>query len=521
MSITDSELRELQDKDLAIAFKRGDSGAYEAIYQRHRPRVEAVCRRMLQNQADAQEASQEAFLRVYKGLSKFNGRYQLSAWITRVTTNVCLDQLRAKSRRPSDPHPVEDLDFMVEPEPDGGDPAAVSIRSAEGRRIRKVLESLPPMHRAAIVLRDFEGLSYDEIADVLGISSTQTKALIHRARQNFKRTWVEALASLIFPWRLISRVRATDVTGREHAGQAMSASSSFAVQCNAAVQACGQYVFDKVGGVVTAAVVGTAAVTGAAVVAVPSIADGGNTASVPANAVSTMAQDDGSQTVKVKSRKAVSVSPTEDASGDPAPPVPSPQPPQTTEQPPAGAASPTPPPDQSDGGIGGDQPTGPTPTPSPTVFPEPQGFSLAAVVSGPAPVQMCGGCPWPTQLESESGRTDDSGLAAFAQEFRGSAWVDGSTAYGLDLKHSLNSGSHEMRFFLWTSEGSYGYEAAGSLTSRGSTDWGGWTYTFTGTFKKTSGPSSKEGVPQSGSYTTTITFSPAQNRIVSANISLV
>ncbi|MEA2487456.1 MAG: hypothetical protein QOF16_1110, partial [Actinomycetota bacterium] len=119
---------------------------------------------MLGQPEDAKEASQETFLRVYQGLGRFNGRYQLGPWITRIATNVCLDQLRSRQRKPSQAMPIEDF-IRFEPATEGGvpEPEAVVIRNFESRRVRKVLESLPPAHRAAIVLRDFEGLSYSEV----------------------------------------------------------------------------------------------------------------------------------------------------------------------------------------------------------------------------------------------------------------------------------------------------------------------------------------------------------------------
>src|SRR5689334_9645143 len=94
-----------EDKDLAIAFKNGELGAYDAIYGRYSDRVNGVCRRMLGQSEDAKEASQEVFLRVYQALPRFNGRYQLGAWITRIATNVCLDQIRGRNRKPSDAFP--------------------------------------------------------------------------------------------------------------------------------------------------------------------------------------------------------------------------------------------------------------------------------------------------------------------------------------------------------------------------------------------------------------------------------
>ena len=247
----------LEDKDLTLAFQSGEKGAYQAIYERYSQRVHGVCRRMLGNPQDAQEAAQESFLRVYQALGRFNGRYQLGPWITRIATNVCLDHLRSKARRPS--HPVPNEVLMLDEAVTEGDsePERMVIADSESRRVRKVLATLPPMHRAAIVLRDFEGLSYEEVALALQITECQTKALIHRARQNFKRSWTKSLSALL-PWRFIEKIRGLDTATREHAAEVVTVTQSV-TSCTSMLQQCGQYVGQHVATVVTAAIVGTAA----------------------------------------------------------------------------------------------------------------------------------------------------------------------------------------------------------------------------------------------------------------------
>ncbi len=179
-----------EDRDLTIAFQRGEKGAYQAIYDRHAPRVRSVCHRMLNHPEDAKEAAQEAFLRVYQSLGRFNGEYQLGAWIVRITTNVCLDHLRAGKRRPSDPTPIEDLIYAASGPPDVTDPAWMAVQAAHDRRVLRQVAALPPRHRDALILRDLEGHSYAEVAHKLDLSEGQTKALIHRARKGFRRAWL-------------------------------------------------------------------------------------------------------------------------------------------------------------------------------------------------------------------------------------------------------------------------------------------------------------------------------------------
>jgi len=253
-----------EDRDLTLAFQRGEKGSYQAIYDRYQQRVHSVCRRILVNPEDAAEASQESFLKIYQALGRFNGRYQLSAWITRIATNVCLDHLRARNRRGGEYSAIE-LEDLESPAPVTDYPEEVVVRRWESRRVRQVLESLPPLHRAAIALRDFEGLSYEEVGLALGITDSQVKALLHRARQRFKRAWLSEIASIFVPWRFLDRVRNAEPALRDPAGgQVASLAAQTAPVCTSALQQCGQYLVDKVAPVLTAAVVGATAAGAAA-----------------------------------------------------------------------------------------------------------------------------------------------------------------------------------------------------------------------------------------------------------------
>jgi RNA polymerase sigma-70 factor (ECF subfamily) len=249
------------ERALVLAFQRGNRTVYAQIYAHYRPRVEVLCRRMLLNHHEAEEAAQETFLRVYQALGRFNGRYQLGAWIARIATNVCLDNLRARTRHPVEQATLEVVDAHTHATEAVDGPETTLIRRSEGRRVRKVLSSLPPLHRAAIVLRDFEGLSYDEIAGVLGITDSQVKALLHRARKGFKRSW-SSLASIFVPVRLIQRLRGLETHSAEHASGGLS-TLQVASSCTPILQSCGSFVAERIAPVVAAVVVGTAAASAA------------------------------------------------------------------------------------------------------------------------------------------------------------------------------------------------------------------------------------------------------------------
>jgi len=260
--VIEPQLGEPDDKDLVLAFKRGDEGSYQAIHERYSARVKGICRRMLDQPHDAEEASQETFMRVYTALPNFNGRYQLGAWMSRIATNVCLDHLRSRTRHPSDAVDHDTLCELPGAAVDEG-PEELLIADAERKRVRAVLAELAPMHRAAIALREFEGMTYNEIAIALGMTEPQVKALIHRARKAFKKQWAPGLAALI-PWRLLSRVRkfSTHYDTPPQVTDAAVSSMHFATSCSAALQQCGAFMTDKVATAMTAVIVGAAAVTG-------------------------------------------------------------------------------------------------------------------------------------------------------------------------------------------------------------------------------------------------------------------
>ena len=372
----------LEDKDLAIAFKNGEDGAYQAIHDRYSQRVYSVCRRML-GPHDAEEAAQETFLRIYQALARFNGRYQLGPWIARIATNVCLDQLRAKSRRPSNPVPNEILVLDETPDDFDSEPERMVIRNAEGRRVRRILASLPPMHRAAIVLRDFEGLSYEEVAIALQITDSQVKALIHRARQNFKRSWTQSV-SVLLPWRLVHRFRALDGTARDHGAEAMTVAQGVS-SCGGMLQQCSQYVGQHVATVVTAAIVGTAAGAASHAVTQPSRPDESNAKQIVATAETPLPDGGRKVSPQAAPKKVVVEAPsTEQGTTEPQPVIvePSPAPTEPIDQSPQPTPS-----DDASAGSGAQpspMPSETQPAPPPPFHPA-VGFDYGRPVKGRAP----------------------------------------------------------------------------------------------------------------------------------------
>ncbi len=167
------------------AAQAGDRAALDTLLRRHYDRLYALCRRMTGDDADAADACQEALMAVVRGLPGFDGRSAFGTWAYRVTTNACLDELRRRRRRP-------------EPGlPEGSAEVASPVDAVEGSTTRldldRALQSLPADYRAAVVLRDVCGLSYDEIATTLGIPAGTVRSRIARGRS--------ALVPLLAPGR--------------------------------------------------------------------------------------------------------------------------------------------------------------------------------------------------------------------------------------------------------------------------------------------------------------------------------
>jgi len=161
------------DDDLVRAARVGDRAALEQLLRRHVDRVHALARRLLGNEADADDAAQEALIAVVRGLDRFDGRSSFTTWLYRVTTNACLDELRRRSRRPG---PLaEDVDH-------GRHDPMLSDGIADRAEIDAALATLPPEFRAAVVLRDLCDLDYAEIAAVLGIPAGTVRSRIARGR---------------------------------------------------------------------------------------------------------------------------------------------------------------------------------------------------------------------------------------------------------------------------------------------------------------------------------------------------
>lgn len=162
------------------AAKAGDLAAFEQLMRRHERLVLVTALRLLGSLADAQDASQEVFLKLYRNLAKVEAQGNISGWLYRVTVNACHDQRR---RRPAGAVPMEDAGDLASGE---ADPQQQTAELERRRVLQMSLRMLSEKERAALVLRDLEGLSTEEVAKVLGSSEATVRSQISKARVKVK-----------------------------------------------------------------------------------------------------------------------------------------------------------------------------------------------------------------------------------------------------------------------------------------------------------------------------------------------
>jgi RNA polymerase sigma-70 factor (ECF subfamily) len=168
--------------------KAGDAAAFEALIDCYQRKVLSTAFRLLGNREDAQDAAQEVFLRVHKYLRGFRSDQDFAAWLYRIIVNVCRDHIRKRGGR----HQFASFESereagTLEALASGEDVEANAIKSQQHAMIAEALDTLSTKERAALVLRDFEGLSTVEVARVLGSSQTTVRTQICSARAKIKQ----------------------------------------------------------------------------------------------------------------------------------------------------------------------------------------------------------------------------------------------------------------------------------------------------------------------------------------------
>jgi RNA polymerase sigma-70 factor (ECF subfamily) len=176
-----AEISALSDVQLVEACVAGQPGAFDVIVERHRRSVYQLCYRFAGNHEDASDLSQDVFLRAYRGLTGFRGGSSLATWLYRIGVNACLNRVSVK--KPV----IEDIDARQHVDTRSESPSDRVLRRERGARVREAIGRLPPKQRATLVLRIYQELSHEEIADVLGSSVGAVKANFFHALGNLKK----------------------------------------------------------------------------------------------------------------------------------------------------------------------------------------------------------------------------------------------------------------------------------------------------------------------------------------------
>jgi len=185
-----------EDRSLVDRARAGDTQAFETLVRRHQRWVFTLALRMLGDRAEAEDMAQEILLKAYRGLGRFKGASRFSTWLYSIASHHCLNSLAARRRRPAaasggamsshaaageDPPPAVDRLANGTPRAD-----AMLERAELLRVVQAELRSLTADHRLILILRDIQGLSYEEIADALRLELGTVRSRLHRARMEMK-----------------------------------------------------------------------------------------------------------------------------------------------------------------------------------------------------------------------------------------------------------------------------------------------------------------------------------------------
>ena len=191
-----------EDRELIAKAQGGDVAAFRHLVERHQRRAFALAFSLVREESDARELVQEAFLRVHKGLGNFQGTSSFFTWLYRIITNLSIDLLRKPGRLVAEldeqrTEQDETFDAPMLARLEGADPLDVVRRREIAARVQSALDALPPYHRGVIVLREVDGLSYEEMAQVMGVSKGTIMSRLFHARQKLQKVLADCYVEQI------------------------------------------------------------------------------------------------------------------------------------------------------------------------------------------------------------------------------------------------------------------------------------------------------------------------------------
>jgi RNA polymerase sigma-70 factor (ECF subfamily) len=177
-----------QDAPLIKDFQGGDRAAFDKLVLRHKDKLFNLCYSFLGDYEEANDSSQEAFIKAYQGLKKFRFESSFSTWLYRIAVNTCTNKFKSLANRQKkmtssldNPGGIDEK-RSLEIRDDAPTPLMELEEKERQALIRRAIDQLPPEHKAVITLRDIEGLSYEEIAEITGSNLGTVKSRLSRAR---------------------------------------------------------------------------------------------------------------------------------------------------------------------------------------------------------------------------------------------------------------------------------------------------------------------------------------------------
>ncbi|MDP9230299.1 MAG: RNA polymerase sigma factor [Bacteroidota bacterium] len=181
----------MNEWNLIEQLKRGDETAFKTIVQTWQDMVYNTAIGIVQNAEDAEDIAQEVFVKVYESIKDFKGESKLSTWIYRITISKALDHERRKNRKKRFAF-IKSLfgtnnEVIIHP-PDFHHPGVVMDNKQNASILFKAIKELPVNQRTAFTLNKLEGLSYQEVSDVMNTSASSVESLLHRAKKNLRKS---------------------------------------------------------------------------------------------------------------------------------------------------------------------------------------------------------------------------------------------------------------------------------------------------------------------------------------------
>lgn len=182
------------DRALIERAQAGDKSAFRELVERHQRRAFAIAFALVKDEEDAREVVQEAFVRVFRGLGQFQGGSSFFTWLYRIVTNLSIDVIRRPARRDTELDEsieVEESDDAPLARIEGADPLLSVHRTELRSKLESALAELPVYHRGVIVMREVQGMSYEEMAEAMGVSKGTIMSRLFHARRKLQKALAE------------------------------------------------------------------------------------------------------------------------------------------------------------------------------------------------------------------------------------------------------------------------------------------------------------------------------------------